>query len=94
MGSEVYVHFNIAAEPVTTKEVLEAHVVDAPEDAMTRLAAEHARGSGTRFVARLERLTRAREREGLELAVDVGRLHYFDPETGVNVDEAAAVDPS
>ena len=46
MGSEVYVHFNLAAEPVATEEVLEAHVVDAPEDAVTRLAAEQARGSG------------------------------------------------
>ncbi|HSF60392.1 MAG TPA: sn-glycerol-3-phosphate ABC transporter ATP-binding protein UgpC [Gaiellaceae bacterium] len=86
MGSEVYVHFNIAAQPVETKEVLEAHVVDAPEDAETRLAAEQARGSGVRFVARLERATRAKEREPLELAVDVERLHFFDPESGLGVD--------
>ena len=48
MGSEVYVHFNIAAQPVATKEVLEAHVVDAPEDAEARIAAEQARGAGLR----------------------------------------------
>jgi multiple sugar transport system ATP-binding protein len=87
MGSEVYMHFNIDAEPVATKEVLEAHVVDAPEDAETRIAAEQARGSGVRFVARLERVTGAREREPLDLAVDVTRLHFFDPETGLGVDE-------
>jgi len=86
MGSEVYVHFNLAAQPVTTKEVLEAHVVDAPEDAETRIAAEQARGTGVRFVARVDRTTRAREREGLELAIDVERLHFFDPETGLAVD--------
>jgi multiple sugar transport system ATP-binding protein len=86
MGSEVYVHFNIAAQPVATKEVLEAHAVDAPEDAETRAAAEQARGSGVQFVARLERTTRAKEREKLELAVDVERLHFFDPETGLGVD--------
>ncbi|HET9460422.1 MAG TPA: sn-glycerol-3-phosphate ABC transporter ATP-binding protein UgpC [Gaiellaceae bacterium] len=86
MGSEVYVHFNIAAQPVATKEVLEAHVVDAPEDAETRIAAEQARGSGVQFVARLDRATRAREREKLELAVDVDRVHFFDPETGLGVD--------
>ena len=57
MGSEVYVHFNIAAQPVATKEVLEAHVVEAPEDAETRIAAEQARGTGVHFVARLERTT-------------------------------------
>jgi multiple sugar transport system ATP-binding protein len=87
MGSEVYVHFNIAAQPVATKEVLEAHVVDAPEDAATRIAAEEARGTGVHFVARLERTTHARERETLEIAVDVDRLHFFDPETGLSVDE-------
>jgi multiple sugar transport system ATP-binding protein len=86
MGSEVYVHFNVDAPPVTTKEVLEAHVVDAPEDAETRVAAERARGMGVRFVARVDRTTGAREREPLELAVDVERLHLFDPETGLAVD--------
>jgi multiple sugar transport system ATP-binding protein len=86
MGSEVYVHFNIAAQPVTSKEVLEAHAVDAAADAETRVAAEQARGSGVEFVARLERATRAREREPLELAVDVERLHFFDPESGLDVD--------
>jgi multiple sugar transport system ATP-binding protein len=85
MGSEVYVHFNIAAPPVATKEVLEAHVVDAPEDAETKIAAEQARGSGAAFVARLDRTTSAKEQERLELAVDVARLHFFDAETGVAV---------
>ncbi len=56
MGSEVYVHFDLDAERVATKEVLEAHVVDAPEDAETRLAAEQARGAGARFVARVDRV--------------------------------------
>jgi multiple sugar transport system ATP-binding protein len=85
MGSEVYVHFNVDAPPVTTKEVLEAHVVDAPEDAETRVAAEQARGTGVRFVARVDRMTNAREREPIELALDVERLHFFDPETGLAV---------
>ena len=85
MGSEVYVHFNIAAQPVATKEVLEANVVDATEDAEARLAAEQARGSGARFVARLDRTTSAKEQEKLELAVDVERLHFFDAETGLAV---------
>jgi multiple sugar transport system ATP-binding protein len=91
MGSEVYVHFNIAAEPVTSKEVVEALVTDAPEDAETRLAAERARGEGVTFVARLDRETKARERQPLELDVDVARLHFFDPETGLGIyDEQAA----
>ena len=61
------------------------HVVEATEDAEARLAAEQARGSGARFVARLDRTTSAKEREKLELAVDVERLHFFDAETGLAV---------
>ncbi|MDQ3672649.1 MAG: sn-glycerol-3-phosphate ABC transporter ATP-binding protein UgpC [Actinomycetota bacterium] len=85
MGSEVYVHFNVPGEAVASKEVVEALVTEAPEDAETKLAAERARGAGVPFVARLDRETRAREREPLELAVDVKRLHFFDPETGLGV---------
>jgi multiple sugar transport system ATP-binding protein len=85
MGSEVYVHFNVDGQPVTTKEVLEAHALDAREDAEARAAAEEARGPGVRFVARVDRTTRAREREELELSLDVDRLHFFDPETGLAV---------
>jgi multiple sugar transport system ATP-binding protein len=88
MGSEVFVHFNVAGEPVATKEVVEALVVDAPEDQESRQAAERARGGGVSFVARLDRDTEARERRQLELAVDVARLHFFDPETGLALDDA------
>jgi len=90
MGSEVYVHFNVPAEPVTLKEVVEALVVEAPEDEEARLAAERARGEGVSFVARLERLTHARERQALEIEVDVTRLHFFDPETGLGIDESGS----
>jgi multiple sugar transport system ATP-binding protein len=85
MGSEVYVHFSVDGQPVTTKEVLEAHALDAREDAEARAAAEQARGPGVRFVARVDRTTNARERERFELALDVERLHFFDPETGLAV---------
>jgi multiple sugar transport system ATP-binding protein len=85
MGSEVYVHFNLPAEPVATPEVVEALVVEDAEDEETRMAAERARGGGVTFVARLERTTSAREREPLEIEVDVTRLHFFDPESGLRV---------
>jgi multiple sugar transport system ATP-binding protein len=85
MGSEVYVHFSVAGEAVTTTEVVEALVVDAVEDEESRLAAESARGRGVSFVARVDRATSARERKPLELAVDVRRLHFFDPATGLAI---------
>jgi multiple sugar transport system ATP-binding protein len=85
MGSEVYVHFNLPGERVASEEVVEASVVEEVEDEATRLAAERARGTGVPFVARLDRSTGAREQEQLEVEVDVRRLHFFDPETGVRV---------
>ena len=89
MGSEVYVHFNVAAEPVTTAEVVEALVVEDAEDEETRLAAERAPGAGVPFVARLERTTSARERESLDVEIDVTRLHFFDTETGARIGQPA-----
>ena len=68
---------------MTTKEVVEALVVEAPRTQETRIAAERARGGGVTFVARLERATEARERQPLDVEVDVTRLHFFDPETGL-----------
>ena len=90
MGSEVYVHFNIRADAVTTREVVEALVVEDAEDEEARIAAGRARGDGVVFVARLDRATEAREREPVAIEVDVTRLHFFDPETGLAVSESAA----
>jgi multiple sugar transport system ATP-binding protein len=79
MGSEVYVHFALGVPPVHRTEIAEAR---APEDeAQVRDAAR----SASPFVARLGRETRAREREPLELVVDVDRLYVFDLETGDGV---------
>ena len=85
MGSEVYAHFNVPADPVTSSDVVEAHVLEDAEDEETRMAAVRARGAGVVFVARLERSTEAREQEPLALEVDVARLHFFDPETGLGI---------
>jgi multiple sugar transport system ATP-binding protein len=86
MGSEVLVHFNVSGDPVEAAEVVEALVVDAPEDQEARQAAERARGAGVSFVGRVDRNTGAREREKLLLAVDVARLHFFDPDSGLAID--------
>jgi multiple sugar transport system ATP-binding protein len=77
MGSEVFGHFPVAAPPP---------IVDAVAEALGREAvaaeAEAARRGRRRFVARLDRATRAQEGERVQLAVETRRLHFFDPATG------------
>jgi multiple sugar transport system ATP-binding protein len=80
MGSEVFVHFAVDAEPVQTPEVLEAM-----EEADVAGAVRERMRRGVPFIARLERATAAREGERLDLAVDTARLHFFDPETGSGI---------
>ena len=80
MGSEIFVHFAVAAPPVLGSDVLAA----VGEEALA-VTAGHARSEGTPFVARVDRTSPAREGDRIELAVDVARLHLFDPETGLAV---------
>ena len=77
MGAEVYIHFDVPAPPVRTEDVLEV-AEDADElDLLQR--------DVTRFVARLNPATRAREREPIELSVDTRKLYFFDPASGENL---------
>jgi multiple sugar transport system ATP-binding protein len=70
MGSEVFVHFGIGGKAVVGEDVRAAVGDDAADV------------KGGSWVARVDRDTRATERNGLDLAVDNERLHFFDPETG------------
>ncbi len=70
MGSEVFVHFGIGGKAVLGEDVRAAVGEDAAEV------------KGSRWVARVDRDTDAKEQTALELAVDNQRLHFFDPETG------------
>ena len=80
MGSEVFAHFAMQAEPVQTREVLEAM----EEEDVAGAVCERMR-RGIPFIARLERGTRAKEGERLDLAADTTHLHFFDPETGAAI---------
>ncbi|HET7745529.1 MAG TPA: sn-glycerol-3-phosphate ABC transporter ATP-binding protein UgpC [Gaiellaceae bacterium] len=89
MGSEVYAHFNVDAERVASREAFEAGL-DEPEDEAAKRAAERVLVHGVPFIARLDRTTGAREREPLDIAVDVNRLHFFDPDTGLRIGDSSA----
>src|SRR5581483_353817 len=80
MGAEVFAHFRVDADPVATAEVLEAM-----EEEDVPGAVRERNRAGVPFVARLERGTAAREGDRLDIAVDTGRLHFFDTETGAAV---------
>ena len=44
--------------------------------------AQTAQEKGSVWVARVDRETKAQEKSQIELRVDTGRMHFFDPETG------------
>jgi multiple sugar transport system ATP-binding protein len=83
MGSEIFLHFSLDASAVATADVREAY-----EDPETAAVLEHQVGLvGTPFVARVDRESRAREGDRIEIAADTRRLHFFDLENGEAITE-------
>jgi multiple sugar transport system ATP-binding protein len=76
MGAEVLIHFGLGVPPVKRTDAVEG--LESEGATQVELPAR----SAMPFVARLARGTHAKEGEKLELAVDVNRLHLFDPKTG------------
>jgi multiple sugar transport system ATP-binding protein len=83
MGSEVFLHFAVDAPAVKSEEL--AEVVGA--EALVA-ADEQTHHHGTTFIARVDRASRAREGDRVELAVDTRRLHFFDLESGESIPAA------
>jgi multiple sugar transport system ATP-binding protein len=77
LGSEALLHFGVGAPPVRGADVAAA----VGEDALEATEVQ-AREKGSVFVARVDRESRAREQERIEIAVNTKRLHFFDPATG------------
>jgi multiple sugar transport system ATP-binding protein len=80
MGSEVFLHFGVEAEPVRSQELAEAVGAEALETAQ-----DADRQGATPFIARVDRTTRAQEGGDVELLVDTRHLHFFDPESGAGL---------
>jgi multiple sugar transport system ATP-binding protein len=72
LGSDVLAHFRVAAP--TGADLEDKRGADSGDQR-----------PGTIFVARLDPRARVQEGERLELAVDTGRVHFFDPETGLAI---------
>ncbi|MCA2201875.1 ABC transporter ATP-binding protein [Streptomyces griseoincarnatus] len=77
LGSDAYVHFSAEGGPVTTAELEEL--------ASDSGLADTGAGGNQQIVARLDAATRAREGQPIELRVDLGKAHVFDPSNGANL---------
>jgi multiple sugar transport system ATP-binding protein len=83
LGADVLAHFRVMAPAVATEDARElAH--DVGQEALQAVEAG-ARAGETTFLARLNPRTTAAEGQPIELVVDVGRIHFFDPETGLGI---------
>ncbi|HEU4356321.1 MAG TPA: sn-glycerol-3-phosphate ABC transporter ATP-binding protein UgpC [Actinomycetota bacterium] len=83
LGADVLVHFVVDAPAVVTEDAREL-AGDVGQEALE--AVERAAQTGTStFLARLNPRTEATKGRPIELVVDVHRLHYFDPETGLGI---------
>jgi multiple sugar transport system ATP-binding protein len=82
LGSEIMVHFTIAARAAVTEDVREL-AADVGEEVSENVEPE------TTMVARFNSHSRVQEGETAEVAVDTSALHFFDPETSLGIyDEA------
>ena len=79
LGSELLVHFGVAAPRVVTEDTKEL-ARDAGTADLTALDAPH-----TVLVGRFSPRSAVTEGAALTVRVDVDRIHYFDPGTGASV---------
>ncbi|MET7295632.1 sn-glycerol-3-phosphate ABC transporter ATP-binding protein UgpC [Streptomyces griseoloalbus] len=77
LGSDAYVYFSAEGGPVTTAELEELATDSGARDTGA--------GAGQQIVARLNAATRAREGAPVDLRIDMGKAHVFDPSTGTNL---------
>jgi multiple sugar transport system ATP-binding protein len=84
LGSEVMVHFTIAAPPALTEDVREL----AQDTGNDRAVQELEQGAGTSestLIGRFGARTRIVEGDDAEVAIDTRSLHFFDPDTGLGI---------
>jgi multiple sugar transport system ATP-binding protein len=83
LGSEMLVHFSVAARQAVTEEVREL-AEDIGDDRTLEQLAEGAQSTAS-LVGRFSPHTRIREGDSIEVAVDGRALHFFDPATGLGI---------
>ena len=81
LGSEVLVHFTIAAPQAVTEDVREL-AEDVGDDRAVGQLAAGLRPNEATLVGRFSPRTRVAEGESADVVVDQRALHFFDPQTG------------
>src|SRR5919106_756206 len=83
LGSDVVAHFRVKAHQAMTEDVKEL-ASDVGQEALESI--EHGAQAGeSTMVARLNPRTKAQPGTPIDLVVDTGRLHFFDPEDGAGI---------
>jgi multiple sugar transport system ATP-binding protein len=80
LGSQIVVHFELAAPPVETDDTRELRADAGSADAIGALSTE-----GTKFVASFSPRSTVRHGQPIEVGVDTRRLYLFDLETGAAI---------
>ena len=83
LGSDVVVHFTIAAPPAMTEDMREL-ASDVGVEALHHVEQQAASGTTT-VLARLNPRTVASQGDRIELVVDTHRLHFFNPADGSGI---------
>jgi multiple sugar transport system ATP-binding protein len=83
LGSDVVVHFTIAAPPAITEDTKEL-AADVGREALEAVE-QRGKGGESNVLARLNPRTRVQTGDEVELVVDTNRLHFFDPDTGTAI---------
>jgi multiple sugar transport system ATP-binding protein len=82
LGSETVLHLQLNARAAIAPDARIAAVVD--EDAGEVLE-RRARHDGATIVARVDARSRAHSGERVELVLDLERIHFFDPDSGLAI---------
>ena len=83
LGSEIMVHFSIAAKQAMTEDVRELAQDVGDERAVAQLGEGASERAG--LVGRFGARSRVRIGQDIDVAVDSRALHFFDPDTGLGI---------
>jgi multiple sugar transport system ATP-binding protein len=83
LGSDVVIHFTVAAPPAAGDDVREL-AVDVGREVLEKVEKTAARGE-TSVIARLNPRTKVQKGDRIALVVDTTRLHFFDRDAGTAI---------